>query len=302
MDPVGVAETDTIVLETDTTVVLSDSVGPLTPGPDTTLVCIEIRGSLYSSLAEVCGEEAEILGAHCVRAMWWDLDPWEDLIAGDSLRLIRVGQPPGRENRVIALRYTPLDGSANEPFSVYLFHKEGDNFPSFFYPGGREVTPLLSSMPVSTFEEVTGIYGEPRGDHTHHGVDFKAPLGTPVRSVRGGSVVDVDWNTDYNGHCVKLDIGGGYREIFVHLDEVDPSIHVGTLVPAGGVVGTVGSTGRSSSPHLHYQIDDANSGYSIDPYLFLGETRRELSGSELTRFQSLVNRCDRLMSAAPETP
>ena len=227
-------------------------------GFDTELLSLELHGSLYSTLASATGEGSDVLGAHCARAMWWDLDPWNDLIAGDSLYILCCvdEEGTGRENRIVALRYVPVEGSANHAFSVYLFLKQGDNYPSFFYRDGGEVTPLLSSMPLSTFEEVTGIYGEPRGTHTHHGVDFKAPTGTPVRTVRGGTVVDLDWNTEYNGHCVKLDIGGGYREIFIHLDQVDPALFTGSSVAAGGVVGTVGNTGRSMSPHLHYQIDD----------------------------------------------
>ena len=50
------------------------------------------------------------------------------------------------------------------------------------------------------------------------------------------------------------------------------------------------------SPHLHYQIDDINSGYSIDPYLFLGAQWRQLSGADMERFVHRVELCDRLMS------
>ncbi|MBN1435212.1 M23 family metallopeptidase [Candidatus Fermentibacterales bacterium] len=270
--------------------------------PHSDVLALEIRGSLYTSLAcSACSTDADVLGAHCSRAMWWDLDPWSDLIAGDSLFLV-LGEPgeTGRENRILALRYVPVPGSSNHPFSVYLYLKDGDNFPSFFYGDGQEATPLLSSMPLSTFEEVTGVYGEPRGSHVHQGVDFKAPVGTPVRTTRGGTVLEIDWNTQYNGHCVRLDIGGGYREIFVHLDQVDPSISTGQRLEAGTVIGTVGSTGRSTSPHLHYQIDDSQSGYSIDPYIFLGHQRRRLTGPELSDFQARAEILDGLMSGVTE--
>jgi len=280
-----------------------DSLPPPVAGEGWRTIAVEVRSSLYTSLAHVMqsdslgsGATAEVLGAHCSRCMWWDMDPWDDLIAGDSLYVVYTDSlPDDFENRVVALRYVPVAGSENRAFSVYRFRRTGDNYPSYWYADGTEVPILLDAMPVSTFEEVTGVFGEPRSGHSHAGVDFKAPVGTPVRSGSGGTVSRTDWNTDYNGHCVEVDMGGGYSQIFIHLDRLAEGLRVGASVEPGGLVGYVGNTGRSYAPHLHYQINDRSSGYPVDPYIFHGCHRRSLPEGDMDGFAELRDRCDRLM-------
>ena len=250
---------------------------------------LEIKGSIYATLGEVV-DEPDILGAHIVRCMWWNTDPWSGMNAGDSIYVL-LGET-GRENRVVALRYVPLSGTANHSFSVYTFTMSGDNYPSMYYADGLEMMKLLDRMPITTFEEMTGPYGEPRGNHTHAGVDFKAPEGTPVRTCRGGTVSRINWNHDYNGNCVEIDIGSGYGEIFLHLSSVEAGLQPGSFVERGSTVGYVGNTGRTSTAaHLHYQINDEN-GNPIDPYLFYSSHRRALPESDMGRFRSFRDSCD----------
>lgn len=260
------------------------------------VLAIEIRGSIYASLQGVC-DQPDILGAHIVRCMWWDTDPWTGMSAGDSLYAIWGEGATGRENLVLALRYVPIDGSAGEGFSAYSFRMTGDNYSSYFHADGSEVMRLLDTMPIGTFEEMTGPFGEPRGDHTHAGVDFKAPEGTTVRTCRGGTVARINWNHDYNGNCVEIDFGGGYSEIFLHLSAIAPGVTPGVVLVAGDAVGSVGSTGMTSTnAHLHYQINDGNDN-PIDPYLFAGSHRRSLPAGDMDAFGDLVERCDAWMAA-----
>jgi murein DD-endopeptidase len=147
----------------------------------------------------------------------------------------------------------------------------------------------LDRMPVRTFEEITSVYGEPRGSHYHAGVDYKAPQGTPVYTVTGGRVTRTNWNTSYNGLCVELDFGG-YAELFLHLHTIHDGVVPGTLLEPGDQIGTVGNTGVSTAPHLHYQINDPQ-GHSIDPYLFFSSHRRSLTSDDMEDFMLLVEAC-----------
>ena len=260
-------------------------------------IALQINGSIYASLQDRAAEP-DILGAYIVRCMWWDSDPWNGMNAGDSLYVL-IGET-GRENQVIALRYVPREGTSNAAFSVYSFRMTGDNYPSHYYSDGTEVMKQLNFMPVTTFEEMTGPCGEPRGDHYHTGVDYKAPEGTPVRTCRGGSVTRVNWNQDYNGFCVEIGIGSGYTEIFLHLQGVAEGISVVTAVEKGVVVGYVGNTGvTSTAAHIHYQINDEN-GNTIDPYLFYSSHRRRLSSSDMAAFSTFRDRCDAWLRVIPE--
>ena len=260
-------------------------------------IAIEINGSIYASL-QGRNDNPDILGAHIVRCMWWDTNPWRGMNAGDSLYVL-IGET-GRENQVEALSYVPREGTSNSPFAVYSFRMTGDNYPSHYYFDGTESMKLLNFMPVNTFEEMTGPYGEPRGNHSHSGVDYKAPAGTPIRTCRGGCVTRINWNHDYNGNCVEIGIGSGYSEIFLHLQSIADGIHEGVILEKGDVIGYVGNTGvTSTSAHVHYQINDEN-GNSIDPYLFYSSHRRSLPQEDMERFCAFRDSCDVWMRASAD--
>ncbi|QPF88759.1 M23 family metallopeptidase [Bradyrhizobium commune] len=98
----------------------------------------------------------------------------------------------------------------------------------------------------------------------HTGLDFRASTGDPVRVTANGKVVSAGWSGGY-GRMVEVDHGNGLSTRYGHLSEI--SVKVGEVVKIGQVVGLVGSTGRSTGPHLHYEtrID----GEAVDPQKFL---------------------------------
>lgn len=305
-DTVVLAEADSIPEDTlaadslqilpDSSFLPEDTIGAdtleerVSPETDTwQLARLEIRSSLYQTLAVLPEVNPDILGAHCVRNLVWEMNPWNGFITGDSLIILYDTSPADRENMVMAFEYVPVTGSSNHSFSGFVFTRTGDNWPSVWKPDGTELIKLLDRLPVRTFEEITSVYGEPRGDHTHAGIDFKAPEGTPVFTVTGGSVVRTDWNTQYNGRCVEIDFGG-YSEIFLHLKDISSSIVPGASVEPGDQIGTVGNTGVSTAPHLHYQINGPD-GYSIDPYLYFSSHRRVLGEEDMEVFSVHVEAC-----------
>ncbi|MDE2379371.1 peptidoglycan DD-metalloendopeptidase family protein [Bradyrhizobium sp.] len=98
----------------------------------------------------------------------------------------------------------------------------------------------------------------------HTGLDFRASTGDPVRVTANGKVVNAGWSGGY-GRMVEVDHGNGLSTRYGHLSEIN--VKVGEIVRIGQVIGAVGSTGRSTGPHLHYEtrID----GDAVDPQKFL---------------------------------
>ena len=98
----------------------------------------------------------------------------------------------------------------------------------------------------------------------HTGLDFRAQIGDPVRATANGKVVNSGWAGGY-GRMVEIDHGNGLSTRYGHLSEIN--VKVGDYVKIGQVIGAVGSTGRSTGPHLHYEtrID----GEAVDPQKFL---------------------------------
>jgi biotin carboxyl carrier protein len=107
----------------------------------------------------------------------------------------------------------------------------------------------------------------------HTGLDFRAQAGDPVRATANGKVVSSGWSGGY-GRMVEIDHGNGLSTRYGHLSEI--KVKVGDVVRIGQVIGEVGSTGRSTGPHLHYEtrID----GEAVDPQKFLRAGVRLSSG------------------------
>ena len=123
--------------------------------------------------------------------------------------------------------------------------------------------PLLGDIDMSS---TFGVRSDPfgRGPAMHSGVDFRGDPGDPVRATAAGKIVSAGWNGGY-GKMVEIDHGNGFTTRYGHLSEI--SAKVGQSVHAGQIVGRVGSTGRSTGPHLHYET--RIEGDAVDPQKFL---------------------------------
>jgi murein DD-endopeptidase MepM/ murein hydrolase activator NlpD len=98
----------------------------------------------------------------------------------------------------------------------------------------------------------------------HKGVDITAPYGTPVRATADGVVTHAGWWGGY-GRLVIVDHGGGIETYYAHLSRID--VLEGSEVRRGEIVGRIGSSGRSTSPHLHYEVRVGRS--PVNPIRFL---------------------------------
>lgn len=117
--------------------------------------------------------------------------------------------------------------------------------------------PLISPVTVTIrrgdglqFREVHPVLGTPQW---HHGQDFNTPYGTEVYATGNGKVIESGWNSGGFGNYVRIDHGYGYQSTYGHLSSIN--ITKGTDVKRGDRIGLTGSSGTSSGPHLHYQID-----------------------------------------------
>jgi murein DD-endopeptidase MepM/ murein hydrolase activator NlpD len=108
----------------------------------------------------------------------------------------------------------------------------------------------------------------------HTGLDFRAPVGTPVLAVKQGRVATTAWHPAY-GRMIVLDLGGGITAWYCHLSRVDVS--PGERVTAGERIGAVGMSGNTSGPHLHFEVRKWDQPF--DPVDFLWGSDRGEAGS-----------------------
>ena len=98
----------------------------------------------------------------------------------------------------------------------------------------------------------------------HTGIDISATIGTPVHASGDGIVLHAGWNGGY-GRCVIIDHGNNYQTWYAHLSRMD--VIEGEEIRQGEVLGAVGTTGRSTGAHLHYEVRIGNT--PVNPYRFL---------------------------------
>ncbi|CAN1557214.1 NlpD Membrane proteins related to metalloendopeptidases [Rhabdaerophilaceae bacterium] len=134
----------------------------------------------------------------------------------------------------------------------------------------KQITRQLPlGRPLGTDHDITSNFGtrvDPftRGLAMHSGIDFRAPTGTPVRATAPGKVIEAGVNGGY-GRMVDIDHGNGILTRYAHLSAI--SVNEGERIESGQIIGMVGSSGRSTGPHLHYEVridEDAT-----DPLRFL---------------------------------
>lgn len=132
---------------------------------------------------------------------------------------------------------------------MMAMHLPAGRFYPILDPNGPYVWPLAGNWPI------TSPYGprlDPQHGHwsDHTGIDIGADLGTPVHSAAGGFVIHAAWDGGY-GNVVRIDHGNGHVTVYAHLEHY--LVAAGQQVQRGEAIGLVGSTGRSTGPHLHFE-------------------------------------------------
>ncbi len=215
-----------------------------------------IKGSIEASLVRVVGGDGPALAAQVARLLRWRGDVVRNVQPRDELRLLYEHAP---DPELLAIVYR---GSEIQ-LTAYRFD-DGGGVPRFYDQDGTLVEPRLVANPVPDYVQITEVPQRGSGKRRHKGLDLKAPEGTPVLLPFAAVVTRVNWATRANGKCIEVAYGDGSVARFLHLSEVDPLVTVKARLKAGVRLGAVGSTGRSSAPHLHYEMRDRD-GSVINP-------------------------------------
>ena len=176
-----------------------------------------------------------------------------------------------------------IDPASGEVFSS-AFWVERRDIPGGFYTASGEsiertfwTNPLsyrrisrgvgsvrASSKKVAPSKGANAAVAAPKQRYrTHMGIDYSAPIGTPIFSVATGKVVHLGFSGAF-GNLIILEHPGNYRTYYAHLSNYNAELEVGNEVRRGLEIGYVGSTGRSTGPHLHFEL--RKDGVYVDPY------------------------------------
>ncbi len=251
-----------------------------------------INGPLETAIVDQVGNEVgPALTQVVTRALvWWIAVPG-DLLRGDRIEIL-YEERNNDEPAVHAVRFE--SNKMGKTFTAFRYQAESDTFPRMYTADGAELEMRLSPTPIDEYEQVTSLL---RDGRRHKGVDFKAPVGIPVKATFDGVVTRRNWNFRGNGNCIELTEHGGRRKaLYLHLDELPSDVKVGMRVQAGQVIAKSGNSGRSFAPHLHYQLM-SQSDRVLDPFDQHKTWRKSLKSEARAGFDAEARRLETLMSS-----
>ena len=210
----------------------------------------EIQSSLFEAM-ETAGEQ-DTLTLAFAEILAWEIDFYMDVREGDRFRIIVEKLYKGKEfidyGTIHAVTY------AGQERTITGIRYRDD----YYDENGRSLKRAFLKSPLR-FNRISSRFSRSRrhpilgGLRPHYGVDYAAPVGTPVWAVGDGKVVSCGWNGGY-GKQVVLRHMNGYMTHYGHLSRFGPGIRNGKQVDQKQVIGYVGSTGLSTGPHLDYRL------------------------------------------------
>ncbi|MGP0107157.1 M23 family metallopeptidase, partial [Rhodoblastus sp.] len=187
-----------------------------------------------------------------------------------------------------------------ETYHYYRFESPEDKSVDFFDPQGRSTRKFLLRKPIATgeFRSGFGMRYHPILHYTrpHNGVDWAAPIGTPIFAAGNGVIQKAGWDAGY-GRRVEIEHGNGYVTTYNHMSRFGRGITEGVHVRQGQIVGYLGASGLATGPHLHYEV--IVNGHYVDPMRVKLARTREIDSQELPIFERERDQIDSLMAKAP---
>ena len=167
-----------------------------------------------------------------------------EIFLNDKNEIIETGE--------ILFANLKLSGQDN---GLYYFDKEGSE--GHYDKNGKSVKKALMKTPINgaRLSSPFGMRKHPIDGYNkmHRGTDFAAPTGTPIMASGDGVVKKAGW-CGGGGNCVKIRHNSTYQTIYAHMSKFARGIKAGVRVKQGQTIGYVGSTGKSTGPHLHYEV------------------------------------------------
>jgi murein DD-endopeptidase MepM/ murein hydrolase activator NlpD len=260
--------------------------GRIDEGLDADAARAGVPSSVVSELAEVFG---------------WEVDVDADLRPGDTFRVLYeniwlTGESRPETGKVLAAQIR----TRGHAYTAVYF-EDADGRGGYYRPDGEPVSRELLRYPVE-FTEITSQFSLSRRHpilrrtRPHRGVDFAAPVGTPVRAVASGTVEQAGWEGGL-GRCIRLAHANGLESTYGHLSRLAGGVTPGGTVERGQVIGYVGATGLATGPHLHFSLD--RDGEYVDPLAVTAGVEPPLAPDVRPAFDRVQRRVTGELAALP---
>lgn len=214
-----------------------------------------IESSLWSAIAKSGGDPILAMKLHDVYA--WQID-FFDTKKGDSFAVVYneayIDDTTALYIESIESAQFDHNGKSFKaiPFvqddATEYFDEQGNSLRKAFLKAPLDFFRITSKFTNARFHPVLKRY------RAHHGVDYAAPTGTPVKAIGRGKIIAKGFQRGGGGNYIKVKHNGSYETSYMHLSKFAKNIQVGSNVQQGQVIGYVGSTGLSTGPHLDFRV------------------------------------------------
>ncbi len=254
---------------------------------------IVVRGTVRSSLfdAVAASGENETLALELADLFQWDVDFQREVRVGDTFAMlierIKAGGRTVDYGPILAASYT----NRGKTFDAVRYAAVGGR-PSFYDGHGSPLRKQFLRAPLK-FSRITSRYSMARLHPIlgvripHWGIDYGAPVGTPVMATADGVVASAGRNGGA-GNAVEIRHAGGFATTYMHLSRFAAGVRPGARVEQGQVIGYVGSTGLSTGPHLDYRV--TQNGRHLNPLGVGRDPAPPLPREELPSFAAWAGR------------
>jgi len=251
----------------------------------------KIQTSLYGSAARA--DIPSQITAELIRIYSWNVDFQRDVRRGDKVEVLYEAfeNKEGDYAQYGKILYANIkkDGRAKPIYRYEMANGRVD----YFGPDGTSIRKTLMKTPVDGARISSG-YGYRRHpvlgyNKLHKGMDFAAPTGTPIYAA-GDGVVEYASRKGSYGNYIRIRHNSKLKTAYAHLHKFKKGMRSGKTVKQGDVIGYVGSTGRSTGPHLHYEV--LVNGVQVNPRSVKLPTGETLNGSDLQKFKAVVRDTD----------
>ncbi|MBX7490897.1 peptidoglycan DD-metalloendopeptidase family protein [Helicobacter turcicus] len=242
-------------------------------------ISLSVSNSLYNDITRLTGDS--FLASDFIQAYKGSVDFRKEVRKGDQLAIIyerkyRLGKNFGAPN----IKASTLRVSNNNRYVIR--HEDGH----FYDLKGNNLTKYLLTVPLQ-YKRISSHFSMGRKHpilgykRPHLGTDYAAPRHTPIRAAGNGRVLFAGTKGGY-GKTVIIQHDNGYRTLYAHMHKIERKIRTGTQVKQGRKIGTVGSTGLSTGPHLHFGL--YKNGNAVNPIKHLKVAQSKLQGKEKESF------------------
>lgn len=265
------------------------------------------RGVVESSLwnAMVACDASPQLAVMLSHIFGWTID-FFGIQQGDEFRLIYeqeyIEERPINNFHIRAASFRASDSLyyaipfVQEGEELY-YNEKGNSLEGAFLKAPLDYYRISSRFTNSRYHPVLKRY------RAHHGVDYAAPVGTPVYAIGSGKVIAKGYQANGGGNYVKIRHSSTYTTTYMHLSRFAKGLNVGDMVAQKEVIGYVGSTGLSTGPHLDFRVYE--NGKPVNPLTIKSQPKKPISEDNKEAFQvvcdSLVRRMEGMALKTVET-